>query len=168
MHESIAVDRFDLRLMAALEGDGRLTNQELGERIGLSASQCSRRRSALETAGLIVGYRAELAAEALGLKILVFIEVNLAQHSPENGERFRNLLNRIDEIQEAYALSGDTDYMLKAIVPDLKSLSSLINDTLLGHSTVSRVCSSIVLDRLKMTTRLPLATVEAEMKSRSA
>ena len=55
MHESIAVDGFDLRLMAALEGDGRLTNQELGERIGLSASQCSRRRSALETAGLIVG-----------------------------------------------------------------------------------------------------------------
>ena len=65
MPDRLTLDRFDVRLLAALEGDARLTNQELGERIGLSASQCSRRRSALETAGLIVGYRAELAAEAL-------------------------------------------------------------------------------------------------------
>ena len=160
MHDTLPLDRFDLRLLAALERDARLTNQELGERIGLSASQCSRRRSALETAGLIVGYRAELAAEALGLKILAFIEVNLTAHSRENGEHFRNLLARIDEIQEAYALSGETDYMLKVIVPDLKSLSRLINDTLLGHATVSRVCSSIVLERLKVTGRLPLTSVE--------
>lgn len=160
MHDTLTLDRFDLRLLAALERDARLTNQELGERIGLSASQCSRRRSALETAGLIVGYRAELAAEALGLKILAFIEVNLTAHSLENGEHFRNLLARIDEIQEAYALSGETDYMLKVIVPDLKSLSRLINDTLLGHATVSRVCSSIVLERLKVTGRLPLTSVE--------
>jgi DNA-binding Lrp family transcriptional regulator len=160
MPDRLTLDRFDVRLLAALEEDARLTNQELGERIGLSASQCSRRRSALETAGLIVGYRAELAAEALGLKILAFIEVNLATHSAENGERFRKLLGRIDEIQEAYALSGDTDYMLKVIVPDLESLSRLINDTLLGHSTVSRVCSSIVLERLKVTSRLPLTSVE--------
>jgi DNA-binding Lrp family transcriptional regulator len=160
MHDSPTLDRFDLRLLAALEGDARLTNQQLGERIGLSASQCSRRRSALEAAGLIVGYRAELAAEALGLTILAFIEVNLAAHSQENGERFRKLLGQIDEIQEAYALSGETDYMLKAIVPDLKSLSHLINDRLLGHSTVSRVCSSIVLERLKATSRLPLARVD--------
>ena len=95
MHSSW--DSFDVRLMAALEAEGRLTNQELGDRIGLSASQCSRRRSALEAAGLIVGYRAELAAEALGLTILAFIEVNLSSHSPENSARFRALLDlRLD------------------------------------------------------------------------
>ena len=160
MHSSW--DSFDVRLMAALEAEGRLTNQELGDRIGLSASQCSRRRSALEAAGLIVGYRAELAAEALGLTILAFIEVNLSSHSPENSARFRALLARIDEVQEAYSLSGETDYLLKVIVPDLKSLSRLINDTLLGHSTVSRVCSSIALDRLKVGGRLPLESVAAK------
>jgi DNA-binding Lrp family transcriptional regulator len=159
VHGSSSLDRFDLRLLAALQEDGRLTNQELGDRIGLSPSQCSRRRSALEAAGLISGYRAELAAEALGLNILVFIEVNLAAHSPENAERFHRLLTRLEEIQEAYSLSGETDYLLKAIVPDLKSLSRLINETLLGHATVTRVCSSIVLERLKVSSRLPLTNV---------
>lgn len=159
MHDSTALDRFDLRLLAALEEDGRSTNQELGDRIGLSASQCSRRRAALEAAGLIAGYRAELDAEALGLKVLAFVEVNLATHSAENSERFLNLLARLDEVQEAYALSGETDYLLKIIVPDLKSLSKLINNALLEHSTVSRVSSSIVLERLKTSGRLPLTDV---------
>jgi DNA-binding Lrp family transcriptional regulator len=84
----------------------------------------------------------------------------LPSHSPENAERYRSLLGRIEEIQEAYALSVETDYMLKAIVPDLKSSSRLINETPLGHSTVSRLCSSIALERLKVTSRLPLASVE--------
>ncbi len=159
MHGSAALDRFDLRLLAALEEDARFTNQELGNRIGLSASQCSRRRSALEQAGLIAGYRAELNAEALGLKVLAFVEVNLATHSAENSERFLSLLRRLDEVQEAYALSGETDYLLKVIVPDLKSLSQLINNALLEHSTVSRISSSIVLERLKTSGRLPLSDV---------
>jgi DNA-binding Lrp family transcriptional regulator len=162
MHKTITLDRFDLGLLAALEGDARLTNQELGERIGLSASQCSRRRSALEAAGLIVGYRAVLEAEALGLTIMAFIEVNLSAHSSENSEKFRSFLGRIDEVQEAYALSGETDYILKVVAPDLKGLSRLINDTLLGHPKVSRVCSSIVLDRLKVVSRLPLSSVEVK------
>lgn len=151
------LDSFDLRLLTALQDDCRLTNQQLGDRIGLSPSQCSRRRSALEAAGLIRGYRAELAAEALGLSILVFIEVNLSSHSRENAERFRLMLSRLDHIQEAYALSGETDYLLKAIVPDLRSIQELVNETLLGHATVSRVCTSIVLDALKTSNRLPLA-----------
>jgi len=159
VHGSTTIDRFDLRLLAALEEDGRFTNQELGDRIGLSASQCSRRRAALETAGLIAGYRAELDADSLGLKVLAFVEVNLGTHSAENSERFLSLLSRIDEVQEAYALSGATDYLLKVIVPDLKSLSQLLNNTLLQHSTVSRVCSSIVLERLKTKSRLPLSEV---------
>jgi DNA-binding Lrp family transcriptional regulator len=70
MQEMADLDRFDLRLLAALQDDARLTNQQVGERIGLSASQCSRRRAALEAAGLIRGYRAELVAEALGLNVL--------------------------------------------------------------------------------------------------
>ena len=151
------LDSFDRKLLAALQEDGRLTNQQLGDRIGLSASQCSRRRSALEESGLIRGYRAELAADALGLDILVFIEVNLSSHSRENAEKFRAMLSRLDHIQEAYALSGETDYLLKAIVPDLRSVQELVNETLLGHATVTRVCTSIVLDALKTSNRLPLA-----------
>lgn len=156
MHETPSLDGFDLRLLAALQEDARLTNQQLGERIGLSASQCSRRRSALEAAGLIRGYRAELEAEALGLHVLAFVQVTLTAHSGDNSRRFRELLARVDEIQEAYAMTGDTDYLLKAIVPDLKGLSLLVNETLLAHDSVARVRSSIVLDKLKDTGRLPL------------
>jgi DNA-binding Lrp family transcriptional regulator len=161
MHGSVSLDAFDVRLLAALQDNGRLTNQELAERIGLSASQCSRRRAALEAAGLIRGYRAELAAEALGFELLVFIQVTLAAHSGDNAQRFRRLVADLDEVQEAHAVSGDNDYLLKAVLPDLKSLSVLINDVLLPHQSVARVRSSIVLDRLKETTRLPLETLHA-------
>jgi DNA-binding Lrp family transcriptional regulator len=156
MQSPVHLDGFDLRLLAALQENGRLTNQEVGERIGLSPSQCSRRRVALEAAGFIVGYRAELAAEALGFRLLVFINVTLSAHSRENARSFRDLVARVDEVQEAYALTGDADYLLKVIVADLKDLSMLVNDVLLPHGTIARVRSSIVLDRLKETARLPL------------
>jgi len=156
MQETIMLDALDLRLLAALQEDGRLTNQQAGERIGLSPSQCSRRRLALEAAGLIRGYHAELAAEPLGLKLLVFVQVTLATHSRDNAQRFRELVGRLEEVQEAYAMTGDADYLLKAVVPDLKDLAALVNDVLLPHESVARVRSSIVLERLKESHRLPL------------
>jgi len=155
---TLEVDRFDLKLLAALQEDGRLTNQELGDRVGLSASQCSRRRARLEQAGLIRGYRADLAGERLGFGILAFIHVTLARHSGDNARRFRDLVNRIDEIQEAYSLTGDADYLIKVILPDLDSLSAIINEVLLPHESVAHVRSSIVLDRLKEVSRLPLGS----------
>jgi DNA-binding Lrp family transcriptional regulator len=158
MQESASLDSLDLRLLAALQDNGRLTNQEIGERIGLSPSQCSRRRVALEEAGLIRGYRADLAAEALGFRLLVFINVTLAAHSRDNARAFRDLITRVDEVQEAYALTGDADYLLKVVVRDLKDLSVLVNDVLLPHETVARVRSSIVLDRLKESVRLKLVS----------
>ena len=154
--QKIDLDEFDFRLLAALQVDGRLTNQELADKVGLSASQCSRRRSRLEEAGIIRGYHADLAAEALGLGVLVFIHVTLATHSPDNSKRFRDLVSRLDEIQEAYSLTGETDYLLKMVLPDLKSLAATVNERLLAHDTVAHVRSSVVLDRLKETARLPL------------
>ncbi|APT58563.1 Lrp/AsnC family transcriptional regulator [Roseomonas gilardii] len=156
MHESPTLDALDLRLLGALQEDARLTNQQIGERIGLSASQCSRRRAALEASGLIRGYHAELDAERLGLHLLVFIQVTLASHSGDNARRFRDLVSRLEEVQEAYAMTGDADYLIKAVVRDLKGLSVLVNDVLLPHESVARVRSSIVLDRLKASGSLPL------------
>src|SRR5581483_10794204 len=118
----ISVDSFDLRILAALQDDGRLTNQELADLAGLSASQCSRRRMRLEEDGVIAGYRAELASQALGFELIAFIQITLATHSPDNAERFRALVNRVDDIQDAYALTGDSDYLLKVVLRDLKSL----------------------------------------------
>lgn len=152
------IDNIDLRLLAALQEDGRLTNFELAERAGLSASQCSRRRSALEEQGIIEAYRACLSAEALGLRITVFVQVRLAAHSPDNSKRFQKLIDGLDAVQEAYSLTGEADYLVKLIVPDLEALSHILNDVLLPHGSVAQVRSSIVLDRLKQTTKLPLSS----------
>ena len=150
------VDTFDLKMLAALQDDGRLTNQQLADLVGLSASQCSRRRMRLEGDKVISGYHADLAAEALGFGLIAFIHITLATHSPDNAKRFRELVNRVDDIQEAYALTGDADYVLKVMLRDLKSLSDIVNNVLMPHQSVAHVRSSIVLDRLKESTKLPL------------
>jgi DNA-binding Lrp family transcriptional regulator len=150
------MDGFDRKLLAALQADGRLTNQELAARVGLSASQCSRRRAALEAAGVIEGYRAQLSAEALGLGVVVFVAVTLAAHSPDNAKRFRRLIDGLQEVQEAYAMTGAADYLVKLVVTDLKALARVLNEVFLPHASIAHVHSSIVLDRLKQTSSLPL------------
>ncbi len=152
----VSLDAFDLKILRALQDDGRLTNQELADIAGLSASQCSRRRMRLEEEKVIAGYRAELASEALGFGVIAFIQITLATHSPDNAKKFRALVNRIDDIQEAYSLTGDADYVLKAVLRDLKSLAEIVNDVLMPHPSVAHVRSSIVLDRLKESGKLPL------------
>jgi DNA-binding Lrp family transcriptional regulator len=152
----IQVDAFDLKMLAALQDDGRLTNQQLADLVGLSASQCSRRRMRLEQEKVIAGYHADLASEALGFNLIAFIHITLATHSPDNAKNFRALVNRVDDIQEAYSLTGDADYVLKAVLRDLKSLSDIVNNVLMPHPSVAHVRSSIVLDRLKESSKLPL------------
>ena len=84
------------------------------------------------------------------------MQVRLATHSPDNAKKFVKLLEQIPNVQEAYSLTGEADYMVKLIVPDLKALSRVLNEVFLPHDTVAHVRSSIVLDRLKQTRRLPL------------
>lgn len=151
------MDAFDIKLLAALQADGRLTNLDLAERVGLSASQCSRRRAALEAAGVIESYHGLLSPQALGLDIVVYVQVRLATHSPHNSRAFLSLVEGLDEVQEAYSLTGEADYLIKLVATDLKALSRILNDVLLAHDSVAHVRSSIVLDRLKRTVKLPLA-----------
>src|SRR3984893_5965558 len=156
----ISIDAFDLKMLSALQDDGRLTNQQLADLVGLSASQCSRRRRRLEEGKVIAGYHADLAGEALGFNLIAFIHITLATHSPDNAKKFRALVNRVDDIQEAYSLTGDADYVLKAVLRDLKSLSDIVNNVLMPHQSVAHVRSSIVLDRLKESARLPLKELQ--------
>lgn len=156
----IDVDGFDLKMLAALQDDGRLTNQQLADAVGLSASQCSRRRTRLEDDGIVAGYHADLAAERLGFNVVAFVHITLATHSPDNSKHFHDLVLRVDDVQEAYSLTGDADYLLKIILRDLKSLSNIVNNVLMPHPSIAHVRSSIVLDRLKATTKLPLGNVK--------
>src|SRR4051812_3112133 len=119
------IDDFDIRLLRALQDDGRLTNNDLADKVRLSPSQCSRRRAALEDGGVIAGYHAALAAEAVGLDVVVFVQVTLATHSPDNAKRFAAMIGPLEAVQEAYALTGEADYLVKMVVPDLKALARI-------------------------------------------
>ena len=156
MRGTISLDAFDLRILAALQKDGRLGNAELAERVHLSASQCSRRRIRLEEADVVRGYRAELDPEALGLSVTVFTRVTLATHSGDNSRRFAELVRGLDCVLEAHALTGDSDYLLKIVLPDLKALSAVVNEALLPHESVASVRTAVVLDTLKASAPLPL------------
>lgn len=150
------IDAFDRKILALLQEEGRLTNNELAERVHLSASQCSRRRQRLEEEGMIRGYRAVLDRDRLGFSLVNIISVTLATHNRDNAQRFSELLARLPEVQEAHALTGEMDYILKVVTPDLKSLSQFVNGVLLPHESVQHVKTAIVLETLKETAALPI------------
>src|SRR3954453_20437237 len=138
-------DGFDLKIHGALQDDGRLTNQQLADRVGLSAPQVSRRRMRLEEKKVIAGYHADLASEALGFNLIAFMHITPATHSPDNAKKFRALVDGGHEIQEAYSLTGDADYLLKVVLRDLKILSDIVNNVLMAQKSMAHVSSSIVL-----------------------
>ena len=150
------MNQFDRRILQELQKDARLTNNDLSERVNLSPSQCSRRRIQLEEAGYIRGYFVGLDRFKLGLGIINIITVTLDTHNRDNAKRFADLVNELPEVLETHALTGEMDYMLKVVTPDLKALSGFVNDVLLPHDSVRHVKSAIVLETLKDTHALPL------------
>lgn len=154
--QETSIDEFDRKLLTALQDDGRLSNAELSDRINLSASQCARRRVRLEQAGFIIGYHADLNRERLGFGLINLISVTLASHNRDSAKQFAELMDRLPQVMEAYALTGEMDYMLKVVTKDLKSLSAFVNDYLLPHEAVQNVKTSIVLDVVKEGGGLPL------------
>lgn len=156
MIQDDAIDQFDRKILALLQADARLTNNDLSERVNLSPSQCSRRRQRLEEAGLIRAYRAVLDRDRLGFPLVNMVTVTLATHNRDNARRFADLVARLPEVQEAHALTGEMDYILKVVTPDLKSLSEFVNGVLLPHESVQHVKTAIVLETLKETGALPI------------
>ncbi len=150
------MDRYDRRILEELQKDARLTNNDLSERVNLSPSQCSRRRTRLEQEGFIRGYFADLDRNLLGLGIVNIITVTLDTHNRDNARRFARLVEGLPEVLEAHSLTGEMDYLLKVVTPDLRALSGFVNDVLLPHESVRHVKSAIVLDTLKETHALPL------------
>ncbi|MGL5362539.1 MAG: Lrp/AsnC family transcriptional regulator, partial [Bosea sp. (in: a-proteobacteria)] len=135
MHGTLDLDALDWRLIDLLQNDGSLSNAALVDKIGLSASQISRRRQRLEERGVLMGYRALIDPAAIGLGITVFIHVALDMHSRDNARRFRDLVRLTPAVLEAHALTGEADYLLKVAVGDLKELSLLVNEVLLPHES---------------------------------
>lgn len=141
------LDAFDRRILAALQDDAAQTNAALSERVNLSASQCSRRRIALEEAGFIRGYRADLDAGRLGFQVEAFSRVTLIDHVEGTAEDISSFFDGLTEVLAAYTLTGDADYLLHVRVRSLDDLAAFVHSRLLPHPKVAQVRSDIVLQR---------------------
>lgn len=150
------IDSFDRAILKALQADSSLTNAALGEVVNLSASQCSRRRSALEAAGLIAGYSARLDPVKLDFGLRAIIRVNLRGHSAREDDSFVDFVRRQAAVITAHSVSGDADYVLEVLVRDLAAFTDFIHHRLLPHPQVAQVRSEIVLNTIKATQGLPL------------
>ncbi len=149
MMRETGMDGYDLAILDALQHDGSLTNAALGERVHLSASQCSRRRAALEKAGLIRGYAARLDAQKLGLGLRAITRVNLRAHGQGHEDDFTRFLRAHPQVHAAFSVSGDADYVLDIRVRDLEAFAAFVHQDLLPHPQVAQVRSEIVLKTMK-------------------
>ena len=153
----ITLDQTDIAMLDRLQRRGQATAQELGDMLGLSASQAGRRRQRLEDSGTIKGYHARLDPARLGLHVQAFVQVQLARHGTEQSAEFTRLLRTRAEITSAWTMTGEADYLLRVWCPDLPALNRLIHEVLLAHPAVSRVHSQIVMDQPKSDAPLPVA-----------
>lgn len=151
------LDRIDRRILAALQDNGGLSNQELAEQVGLSPSPCSRRVRALEEAGIIVGRATLLAPRPLGLGLSVIIQISMDRHTPERFENFERIVSGFAEVQLCYLITGqDADYLLKVVVPDMDAYQQFLLNKITRIDGVSGVHSSFIMRKVRDTTALPL------------
>ena len=151
------LDLFDRRILAALQQDGRMTSVALAELVHLSASQCARRVQRLEEAGVIRSYRAVLDPAALGLGVAAVVSLSLEKHAKANIQELQRRIVAHPAIVECLSVTGDADYQLRIIVPDLKAFSALLMDAIVPMPGVSTMHSSIILEEVKPFAALPIA-----------
>jgi Lrp/AsnC family leucine-responsive transcriptional regulator len=151
------LDRYDRRILEVLQLDGRISNQELSERIGLSQSPCLRRVRALENSGLLSGYRAMVDAKKLGLTLFALIHISMDRHTPERFANFETKVQALPEVLECLLITGqEADYQLKVVVADMDAYQALLLDKITRIEGVTGVHSSFVLRQVVMRTALPL------------
>ena len=160
--ELAKLDRTDLRILEALQGNGGLSNQQLAEAVGLSPSPCSRRVQKLEAAGIIIKRETVLDARKLGLDLTVVIQISMDRHTPERFANFEDKVASFPEVQQCYLVTGqDADYLLKVVVPDIDAYQHFLLNQITRIEGVSGVHSSFVMRRVVDTAALPLNYVEA-------
>jgi len=153
----VELDRFDKAILRELQENGRVSNQDLADRIGLSSSPCLRRVRVLEEAGFIRCYRALVDAQKLGLTLMVLIHISMDKHTPERFAHFESAVASLPEVMECLLITGQqADYQLKVIVKDLEAYQRLLLDEITRIEGVSGVLSSFVLRKVVDRSALPM------------
>jgi len=165
------LDRQDFILLSELQRDSRQTVQQLADAAGLSSTPAWKRIKEMESTGVIRGYTALVDREKVGLMLCVLAEINLTRHNEDDVRRFEREVSSCAPIVSCYATTGQADYVIKVLVPDIKAYESFLHETLFKLPGVTHVRSSVVLKEIKSETRLPFevhASAKAEPRRRSA
>lgn len=152
----MSFDRIDRQILAHLQQDGRMTNVELAERVGLTAPPCLRRVRALEEAGVIRGYHADLDPASLGFPITVFAMVSLRSQAEHDLAAFEAHVADIPEVRECHMLNGEIDFILKIVASDLKSFQEILTTHLTPAPNVASVKTSLTIRTAKSTSGIPV------------
>src|SRR5215469_1058720 len=150
------LDSIDMRILAGLQSNGRITNVELSRRAKITAPPCLRRMRALEKAGFIKGYHAELDSKSLGFEVTGFAFVGLVSQSEADLKRFEEQVRTWQNVRECHMLSGEVDFLLKCVAKDLSAFQSFITDTLTAAKEVASVKTALVIRGSKYEPGVPL------------
>jgi DNA-binding Lrp family transcriptional regulator len=150
------LDQIDRRLLTELQDEGRITNVELAQRVGLTAPPCLRRVRALEEAEVIKGYHAELDASKLGFAITVFALVSLKSQAEEALRQFEDHMRTVPEVRECHMLNGEIDFILKIVSRDLQSFQEFLTSKLTPAPNVASVKTSLTIRTAKQLPGVPL------------
>jgi Lrp/AsnC family leucine-responsive transcriptional regulator len=150
------LDDIDRRILEKLQTDGRITNQDLSEQVGLSPSPCLRRLRQLESSGVVAGYVALINPEAVGLSVTAFIRVRLDQQDDRHLALFEEAVGNFPEVMECYLMTGDADYQLRVLVDSLKAFEEFLRSRLTKIEGVAQVTTSFALRPIVYKTALPL------------
>jgi len=163
---AITIDRYDLTLLDAVQRDGLATHAALGEMVHLSASQISRRLQRLSEVGIIAGHAALLDPAAIGLGVTAFAHVTLERHGKTQSDAFESAAAALPEVLDCYAVSGDADYLLRIVAPDLPAFSDVMMKRVLRLPGVAQVKTHIALQKVKQSHVLPLIHLTQPAKVR--
>ena len=162
----LKLDRIDRHILELMQENGRISNLELAELVGLSPSPCSRRVKALEDAGLIDTHVTLLNARQLGLTLTAYIHISMDRHTPERFENFDNAVKDLPEVLECFSVSGNADYVLRIVAPDLAAFSELMMKRVLRLPGIANIKTDIVLGKVKQTHVLPLEHIARPSRPR--
>ncbi len=153
------LDAIDLRILEAIQADGRITKLALAERVGLSPTPCWMRLRKLEKAGIVTGYHARVAVRRVAPVANVMMEITLANHRQADFDRFERAVAAIPEIVACWAVGGGVDYIMKCMTPDIDAYQRLVDELLARELGIDRYFTYIVTKTVKDETILPLATL---------
>ena len=149
-------DEYEIRMLEALQRDGRKPVSELAQEIGLSTTPCARRFDALQEAGIIKGFQAVIGRRAVGLMVEVFIEVRLISHSDGSPEAFIAAVERMDEVSACWTMTGEHDFLMHVMVPSVDDLNDFVMHRLMRLKGVRDVHTQLVLQNIKGPAHMPL------------